>query len=429
MSHKLQSAFFWLIILALIAGVAAALQTEPGTTAAQNRWPSEIVLVRPNGARGSMIAYDTTVGRELFTLPAGVLAANESHYYTAALHDQTTQVDTFDPQSGDVVDTFMVDGQWQVSGTSPDGRWLALAEVVTEGEKFRRILTGDWRTEIKIIAAAGEDEAARVAHSLQLDGNFEVEGIANDGTALYLIQHLPAVNPDHYLVRLFDLTVEELDPTPLRDKRFINEVMAGYAWGSVTAPDGSWLLTLYLSTGRNAAFIHALNLDTRVTLCLDLPSGDGDFAQLQHYTMALSPDGRTIYAANPALGVVAELSLQSFELRHQTGFIPALGENSGSFNASATSPDGHFMYFTNGRQVWAYDAKAHLVSELYDNQKAGVITGLATSSDGKRLYVATAGRPLLALAAESGEMLAFSGKYATISSRCDICYGLSPGRI
>ena len=410
MIHKLQSAFFWLIILAIVAGVAATLQ-HADTTAAPNPWPSEIILVRPDGAKGSLIAYETAGGHELFTLPAGVLAADESRYYTGAYHNQTTQVDTFDPQSGDVVDSFTVDEQWQVSGASPDGRWLALTGVVTEAEKFRRMVTGDWRTEIKIFAAASEDEPAHVAHSLQLEGNFEVEGIANDGTALYLIEHRPAVNPDHYLVRLFDLTIEELDPTPLRDKRFIDEVMAGYAWGSVTAPDGTWLLTLYLSTERNAAFIHALNLESRLTLCLDLPSGDGDFAQLQQYTLALSPNGHAVYAANPALGLVAELSLQDFDLKHQARFRPAAVSESGgnSFNASVISPDSQSLYFSDGRQVWVYDTTTGDVGERHRAEEtAAPITGLAVSGDGERLYVATAGRPLLALAAATGTMLTFT---------------------
>ncbi|HEX6386904.1 MAG TPA: hypothetical protein VF177_19760 [Anaerolineae bacterium] len=397
MIQKAQSGIFWLLVLALIAGVAAALQDEPGTIATQNLWPSEIMLVRPEGPRGILVAYDLAGGSDLFALPAGILAAGESHYYTATRDNQTTQVDTFDPQSGKVVDSFMMDGQWQVSGVSPNGRWLALKRIVGDGEKFKWMLTNTWQTEIKIIAAATKSEPARVAHSAELEGNFEVEAIANDGAALYLIEHLPAVNPDHYLVRLFDLTVQELDPNPLRDKRFLDEVMTGYAWGSVTSPDGSWLLTLYVSTERNAAFIHALNLDTRLTLCLDLPSGDGDFVKLQEYALALSPDGRAIYAANPALGVVAELSLERFDFRRQSNFTPAAApENASAYlNGSITSPDGHFLYFSDGHRIWAYDTIARDVRLLQDKETGAPIVGLAVSSDGERLYVAAAGQPFI----------------------------------
>ena len=57
--------------------------------------------------------------------------------------------------------------------------------------------------------------------------------------------------------------------------------MAGYDWDGVASADGRWLLTLYLSTQRNVAFVHALDLKNQFAICIDLPSGSGDYNVLK----------------------------------------------------------------------------------------------------------------------------------------------------
>ena len=69
--------------------------------------------------------------------------------------------------------------------------------------------------------------------------------------------------------------------------------MAGLAWSGVGSPDGRWLLTLYLNTGRKLAFVHALDLVRSSPLCIFLPS-NGASGALKRYGLTLSPDGRRL---------------------------------------------------------------------------------------------------------------------------------------
>jgi hypothetical protein len=225
---------------------------------------------------------------------------------------------------------------------------------------------------------------------------------------LFLVQHLPAVNPDHYLIRLYDLANEELLVDPLRAKG-ADEVMAGLAWGGVASPDGRWLLTLYLNTSHNMAFIHALNLVEKFPVCIDLPSGEGDFEQLEYYSLTLAPNGRAVYAANPALGIVAEVSLDTFQVTRQVEFaatIP-LETTTASYaetptNYSILSKDGQRLYFSGGWDVWGYNTQSHEVSGPHLSDIP--IKGLGLSKEGQRLFVATDEQPLILDLAEDNAL-------------------------
>jgi len=168
----------------------------------------------------------------------------------------------------------------------------------------------------------------------------------------------------------------------------------------VASPDGRWLLTLYLNTSRNVAFIHALNLVDKFPVCIDLPSGNGDFEQLEYYSLTLDPAGRTVYAANATLGVVAEVSLANFQVIRTSEFAAAAltettpeAEPEAPTNYSVLSKDGQMLYFTSGRDVWRYDTQSGEVSGPYLSDTP--IKSLGLSEDNQRLYVATDQQPLV----------------------------------
>jgi hypothetical protein len=278
-----------------------------------------------------------------------------------------------------------------------------LARIPGEHEQTGRQTNGIWQTEIQVF----DTHDGRTAHTLTLDGNFEIDAISGDGTGLFLIQHLPPAKPDHYLIRAYDLSLDNLLPDPLRDKRLLDELMVGYPWGSISDPAGIWYLTLYINTQRDVAFIHALNMESRLTFCIDLPSDAGDFNTLQQYTLALAPGGQKIYAANPALGVVAEVNLEEISVTKQRQFpvysVPSRFEGGSGLNASLITTDGETLYFTDGRQLWAYGITANEVSEPLLASDKGSVQGLSISSDGQWLYMAQADRPLLTLSAITGK--------------------------
>ena len=349
----------------------------------------EPFYIRAQGAAGPLTVYDMAGGTEQFTLPAGMPAADWSHYFATTAQPGETTLQTFDPLTGLREDSFNFKGEWALSGVSPGGHWLALTRLVSDDKRALWTEEGRWRTDIQIVEAA----SGKVAQTLNLAGNFEVETLSKNGDALFLIQHLPPINPTQYLVRLYDLSTQQLQPGTLRAKTATDEVMTGLAWGGLASADGQWLLTLYLNTRRNTAFIHALNLESKFPVCINLPSGEGNFAQLKHYSLALSPDSQTVYAANPALGVVAEVSLTEFRVTHTAEFVPSASpknwltqEVDHPTNYSILSSDDAMLYFSGGWDVWGYDPNLGQVAGPYLTNAQ--IRGLGLSDNGQRLYIA-----------------------------------------
>jgi cytochrome c2 len=352
---------------------------------------AELFLIRAQGAKGPLVAFDMAGQVERFRLPAGMLAADRSHYYAAVASKNSTLLEVFNPQTSQLEAKWTLTGRWSLSGVSPTGRWLALTHLPAETANPKAI-----KTEIQII----DSTSGEVAHSLDLDGNFEVETISASGDALFLIQHLPAVNPTQYLIRLYDLSAEHLQPDPLRAKTATDKVMTGLAWGGVASADGRWLLTLYLNTSHQVAFVHALNLVDKFPVCIDLPSGAGEFEQLKYYTLTLDPAGWKVYAANAALGLVAEINLNEFRVTRQVKFaaspVPLWAGDANPdvpTNYSVLSPDGSTLYFSSGWDVWGYDIKAGKVNGPYLGETQ--VKGLGLSADGQHLYVATDRQPLI----------------------------------
>src|SRR5262249_13423623 len=122
--------------------------------------------------------------------------------------------------------------------------------------------------------------------------------------------------------RAYDATAMRLLDGYVADKGELEDPqMTGYAVARQMDPHGNRAYTLYVDPARNHAFIHVLPLyDTWNTLdgpllarCLDLQAR-GDNALARYYTLALSVDGQTLYAANAASGVVASVSLGSAEV-------------------------------------------------------------------------------------------------------------------
>jgi hypothetical protein len=198
------------------------------------------------------------------------------------------------------------------------------------------------------------------------------------------------------------VTAAQLLPDALRAKTATEEVMTGLAWGGLASPDGQWLLTLYLNTQRDVAFIHTLSLENKFPFCIDLPSGGGQLEQLKAYSLALSPDGQTVYAANTALGVVAEVSLESLNVIRQAKFSvispPSTGSETGPTNYSAVTKDGRSLFFTGGWDVWHYDTVSGEVKGPYWQGEA--IQGLALSRDERQLYLAIEGKSPLVIELE-----------------------------
>lgn len=352
------------MLRALPAALLAALAVTAGAPAGG---ADPLVLVRPQGANGPLVAYAAPAGAVRFRLPAGRLSADRSAFYSARAVPGGTELRRYSPGSGRRLSTVTIaDAPATVVAVSPNGRWAVLGRRGAESS-----------------FAVVDGRTGSVSHRTTLAGDFEVEAVDAAGTRLFLIEHAAE---QVYSIRLYDVAKARLAQNPLVSKGS-GPVMAGYAWDAVGSPDGQWLLTLYLNTERNVAFVHTLDLKQRVAVCVNLPSGAKGLGPLSRYVLTLAPDGSTLYATNPVLGVVAELSLAQRQVVSTTRFRPVRGAPRGP---AAVSADGRRVAFATGRTVRVYDTWTKTVGP--SRPAGGIVAGLAFGERGNLLVVRRDGR-------------------------------------
>jgi hypothetical protein len=175
--------------------------------------------------------------------------------------------------TGKVVRTYPLEGVWELTGISATGEWLALQR-------------GD--TEVLVLDAEAGAEVKRV----RLDGDFRVEAVSAEGDFLFLQQDFV---DGSYAVRGYDLAAGTLLEGSLGRKGETVR-MQGDAGQVVASPDGRWLLTVYVETTTDTAFVHALNLIERTAICIFLPPCEDCAAE--DWTLDLAADNRTLRASN-----------------------------------------------------------------------------------------------------------------------------------
>jgi hypothetical protein len=377
-----------LLALAFLPAAASAYADggcPPSSCAAQSVTfaGSHVLYVRPNGAIGRLAGYDLGSGGRRFTLQSGLLSANGSRFFSAESALTRTTVGRFETSAGRLRGAFSIRGRWWLAGISANGRWLVLAAS----------RPGRGMTRLAVVAA---DRGAAV-RTMPLQGWWEVETVSNDGKRLFLVQHVKGT----YGVRLYDVAKGRLRPGSLRIKGEGTQ-MTGTAWGSIGSPDGHWLLTLYIEKDNQSAFVHALDLRLAFARCLDLPGTDApDFPSLSQYVFVLRPDG-ILVAANPALGVVAELDLQAGRVVRTTRFTEQPLGSMATAAVGAISHDGRTLYFSTGGPIFAYDSAFGRVRGPY---VAGRVAGMGFSPDDRRLYVVRASGTVATLDAARGTTL------------------------
>jgi sugar lactone lactonase YvrE len=315
---------------------------------------SGLLLVRTFGRLGPLKAYDVDTGRLRFSLPAGVVSADGRRFFSF-VH---ARLRAYDGRSGRPLHAWPQTG-WRVAGVSANGRVVALIRSSSRAKLTRIMLVG---------------ERGRVLRRITLHGFFDVDGVANDGRRLFLIQY----KQNGYLVRAYDVARRALAQRPLTEKGL---PMQGTAWNAVASPDGRYLLTLFLR-GDGDAEVHTLDLARGTAVCIDLPGGDP--YEVQQYALALAPDGRILYAANPALGVVVRVDLATKRVVNVDRF-PRDAASGVQSSTGALSRNGRTVYFTSGRKVYGYDTAYGRVRGPYRTDAVAI--GVAFSTDGHRLLV------------------------------------------
>jgi len=320
-----------------------------------------VFLASTAGTSGPVTAYDgINLGRR-FELPQGVRAPDGSAHFALL----GSELRRYDPLTGRQTKSYDLNGTWSLAAVSATARWVVLSRGTTE---------------VHVL----DTKTGETAHQFTLRGVFLVETISSEGDFLFLQQNFV---DGRYAVRGYDLAAGTLLQGSLATKGE-TVLMQGVAAGTVASPDGRWLLTLYVDTKRNAAFVHALNIVDRFPLCIDMPPCPKKctVAQLRRWALALAPDGRTLFAANPAIGRVAEVHLPTSRVIYQSRFTPNHGATE---TRTAISPDGSRFVFTNGRAVWSYDTHRGFARTLTTGVEA--IADIGVSADSTRLFLARQG--------------------------------------
>ena len=359
------------------------IKTLRGAASQDGLW-----LVPASSQDNATLAFDTLNARLRTVLPRGIPSADGKMFFAAFASYGMTAVHGFDVTNGLLTGDRTLRGDWELRHVSANGEWLALQRVSSANERAGYDTGNVWVIKIAVVKADGSSPPIEIT----LNGNFEVDAVNAIGVKLYVIEHLPAVNPDRYQVRVVDLRTGVLQDWVLADKRDPEEIMEGAPLTRAASPNGEWLLTLYVRGRENEAFIHALNLREGYAFCIDLPSGSGDREALKHYTLTLTADGLHAYAVNPALGIMANVNMLEFAVSRTVQFTAPSVSAQSALGAppshSVLTRDNRTVYFTDGSVVWQYDISQDKLREVAHSTVP--ILDLAASADNLKVYLALA---------------------------------------
>lgn len=378
--------------LAKLAPANETLYVLDGVGGAEGK--QQIVAVHPSGAGGASII-----------LPTGLATQDHQQMYVATPTDAQTTIAILDTRTGATLRTFSIAGRYATDSygyggatLTPDGHWLALRQVGKLGSGQSTIALVDTHTR-------------KVAQTIQLGGDFEIDALSPDGSVLYLLQNLHDAQR-HYYVRAYDIGVGKLLDQIIVDKSELNNPqMQGSAVARRLGNSGAAAFTLYVDPLRNTAFVHILPLDTSGNItpfarCVDDLPASASADLLRGYTLALSSDGATLYAVNAALGVASKITttdggILNAHVVTEGHFAPMgiagapYGGDGALSNGAALSTDGATLYVAGARGLQVI--RTSDMKSLGTYLEGHALTGVALSANDSLLYVTDAQQGVLLL--------------------------------
>lgn len=310
---------FLLLLAALVPSAAPAAPCPPlqcGPLATSVAGGS--LLAVSGGESHGVSVYDLRTGKLRDAFRTAVVSADGKRL--VAQDDQA--VTTYALASGRSDATTKLPAGWRLAGVSADGR-----RVVTT-------LAGGANTSF----AVGDSE-------LVVPGTFTFDGLRGD--RIYLIEQ----QRTGYLVRVASLAAGTLDPKPLKDAHE-PALIQGQAWSRVESADGRYVFTLFIE-GSGEAMIHVLDMARGTAKCIDLPGG-ANYMKSASYSLALSKNGRRLYAVGAAAGNVVSVDVPSQRIARvkRVASVPA---SMPMLPSAALAPDGKALAFGLNHDVWVYD--------------------------------------------------------------------------
>jgi outer membrane protein assembly factor BamB len=370
-------------LIASLAILAVAAPTVTGCgeqAAAPTTAPGDLVLLRAGAERTLTLGAGSSG-----TLPAGQPAIGWRSLYTATPSGGATTVARIDVASGRTLGSLRLPGRWTLPATviggapdaaTADGRTLVLARAGARATRFALV----------------DASLRRAPRTITLPGRFAFDAIAPDARRMFLIEPRPG---GHYLVRNYDLVRDELMPGAVIDELEGEWQMEGQPVARAVPAAGPWVYTLYRKD--EGPFVHALNTEG-FAMCIDLPAAARSGpAAAGEWGLTLAPSDHTLYAANPALGLVVEIGAGDNPGVRRTARIPR-----GAIGAAprlAVAPDAGTLYIPTARGVVAVDTATLKVRRtlLRGHRVSAVV------ASGRRLYAQDGA--VVALDAASGAVL------------------------
>jgi outer membrane protein assembly factor BamB len=368
-------------LAALLALAAATVAVAGcGERAAAPSAPGDLVVLRAGAERTLTLGAGPPLA-----LPAGQPAAGWRSLYTATPSGTATTVARMDVVTGRPLGSLRLPGRWTLPATVIGG---APDAATADGTTLVLARAGARETRFALLDAS----LRRPPRTITLRGRFAFDAIAPDASRMFLIEPRPG---GHYLVRDYDLLRDELLPGAVIDKLEGEWQMEGEPVARAAPTAGPWIYTLYSKD--EGPFVHALNTEG-YALCIDLPAlaRSGPRAA-REWGLVLAPDGDTLYAANPALGLVVEIGTGDDAAIRRTARIPR-----GAIGAAprlAVAPDSGTLYVPTARGVASVDtATLEPRRTLLSGHRVSAVV-----ATGRRLYAQDGA--IVALDAASGKVL------------------------
>jgi hypothetical protein len=310
---------FLLVLAALVPGASSGAACAPldcGPTAMAVAGGHLLAAGLGEGKPASI--YDLSTGELRDTIQSAVFSADGKR----AVGQELQKITTYDLASGRVETVAQAPSDWSLAGVSADGRRIVITRGTATSTSF-----------------AVDDK------KLTLPGKLEFDGILGD--RLYLIEYVQ----NGYYVRVASLSTGKLAAEPLKDADE-PALIQGQAWSRLGSADGRFLFTLYIS-GNGKAMIHELDMRSGKAWCIDLPGG-GDYNAAGSYAIALSRDGRRVYAAGGGYRSIATVDVATHRIL-RVARIPLVRGAGPVISSASLAPGGKRLAFSVNRTVVVYD--------------------------------------------------------------------------
>jgi hypothetical protein len=401
----------------LLLGVlmAALLATGCGKAAGPQGGDAGYKLYEAASTKSSQLlsVIDTRSHGVERQLPLGTMSLDWKHLYSIS----NRTLSDIDPQTGATLHASRLPGTYLLpfatlnglpGGLSQNGEWLVV-------QNFNDIPDGPPTATHLLLF---DTTYAKPPLPIELHGFFEFDAVSNDGMRIFLIEF---ASTSIYRVRFYDVAAGRLDPYAVVDKSEGGEAMTGIRLSGVPSPDGRWLFSVY-AREHASPFVHALDLNSSIAFCLDLPgsgyaSGSDD---AMRWSLALSADGTHLYAANGMLGVVTEISnlpdgvptvVRTTQLNKAAastgGLIMDVEAKEMGLGGAVLSADGRTLVVTGSAGVvWVDTETMRKSRHELDTWR---VWGLALSPDGKMLYAVNDAGMIAELPMAGGPGIRFVG--------------------